>query len=476
MSVNETDHFHELRESLDDEDEPLFTGSNAHPMPTAPLIDPRPSSSPSKIAPPPLPSKKAPAAPMGGPTAPPRIGHQTGFKHAAARAEGAQVSVESLPAIPELPPAVYRPDSADPFQEPAEPRLTAGADQEERLRIFRSIIRGKEEALTRGRSMYQAVDTEAQQLRVVAQTLKAQLESAYSELQSMTEQAQQIQVLKDMLEKDTIRVDETEKRMDELVGRLASAEAQSRSLAAELADAQARERAANAHIDTERREREFVIESLDAAKEQSEHASNEVRRIRDTLVAVTQERDLLADDLSLQVKRVADLEAQISAHETEPDSHDPEAEMRVTALEAQLRETQNVARHQLVDMQERASTAIDAVHEAEARLEAQQAEIDRLHREIDFRKSAAADLDDELKRLQSEEIVLKARLAELEQITEGPTKETAAVGSAAEIERLKADNANLKKKLVTAESAFEAAASLKAKVARLEAQLKGVKR
>jgi hypothetical protein len=38
---------------------------------------------------------------------------------------------------------------------------------------------------------------------------------------------------------------------------------------------------------------------------------------------------------------------------------------------------------------------------------------------------------------------------------------------------LKADLDKLKKKLVSAESAMEAAATLKSKVARLEAQLKG---
>jgi hypothetical protein len=40
------------------------------------------------------------------------------------------------------------------------------------------------------------------------------------------------------------------------------------------------------------------------------------------------------------------------------------------------------------------------------------------------------------------------------------------------VEKLKADVASLKKKLVAAENAAEAAALLKSKVARLEAQLK----
>ena len=45
----------------------------------------------------------------------------------------------------------------------------------------------------------------------------------------------------------------------------------------------------------------------------------------------------------------------------------------------------------------------------------------------------------------------------------------------AENEELRGDMASMKKKLVAAESAREAAATLKAKVSRLEAQLKGKK-
>jgi hypothetical protein len=47
-----------------------------------------------------------------------------------------------------------------------------------------------------------------------------------------------------------------------------------------------------------------------------------------------------------------------------------------------------------------------------------------------------------------------------------------AAPSSDELDVLRRDNANLKKKLALAENAIEAAASLKAKVARLEAQLK----
>jgi hypothetical protein len=63
--------------------------------------------------------------------------------------------------------------------------------------------------------------------------------------------------------------------------------------------------------------------------------------------------------------------------------------------------------------------------------------------------------------------VLQARVAEAE--SRGRSADTA---GAEEIEKLKANVAALKRKLVAAENAAEAAALLKSKVARLEAQLK----
>ena len=82
--------------------------------------------------------------------------------------------------------------------------------------------------------------------------------------------------------------------------------------------------------------------------------------------------------------------------------------------------------------------------------------------------------------MQAQEIQLKLRIQELEEEQEAPTATNlmaqpavANGASSAELEKLKAENANLKKKLMSAETAIEAAASLKSKVAKLEAQLKG---
>jgi predicted nucleic acid-binding Zn-ribbon protein len=85
-------------------------------------------------------------------------------------------------------------------------------------------------------------------------------------------------------------------------------------------------------------------------------------------------------------------------------------------------------------------------------------------------------IEQEFRAMQGQEIQLKLRIQELEEREEAPTATNLVPVQAApnaEFEKLKVEYANLKKKLMSAETAIEAAASLRAKVAKLEAQLKG---
>ena len=84
----------------------------------------------------------------------------------------------------------------------------AGGDPEEKLKTFRTILKQKEETLARGRSLYKAVDEEAATIRSLAEKLKFQLEATQAEVSRNNEYPQQIQSLKEMLEKDTIRADD----------------------------------------------------------------------------------------------------------------------------------------------------------------------------------------------------------------------------------------------------------------------------
>jgi DNA repair exonuclease SbcCD ATPase subunit len=109
--------------------------------------------------------------------------------------------------------------------------------------------------------------------------------------------------------------------------------------------------------------------------------------------------------------------------------------------------------------------------QVEASLQAQQAERESLEQRLAELESA----------LQLEQTQRASVEQELEQARATPAAPAAGGGAApaeliAERDKLKADVAAMKKKLMAAETAIEAAATYKAKLARLEAQLKGGKK
>jgi chromosome segregation ATPase len=162
---------------------------------------------------------------------------------------------------------VPRPTGSDPFQEAPEPRLPPGGDPEEKLRAFRTMVKLKDEALARGRGLYAAVDQEAQALRQVALQIKSQLEAALVEAARGAEYPQQILALKEMLEKDTIRAESAERKMDELVSRLAESDADRKDLTQALAEIETQFSEQKAQLEAERQTREQLAEELVGAKE-----------------------------------------------------------------------------------------------------------------------------------------------------------------------------------------------------------------
>jgi chromosome segregation ATPase len=101
--------------------------------------------------------------------------------------------------------------------------------------------------------------------------------------------------------------------------------------------------------------------------------------------------------------------------------------------------------------------------------------------ELESRPAPAAPTG-ELDKLKAEIATLKKNVPELEKLKaelaalkKAPAP-AAGGASSEELEKLRSDNAAMKKKLAAAETAMEAAASLKTKVAKLEAQLKAPKK
>ncbi|MCA2978665.1 MAG: hypothetical protein INH37_10300, partial [Myxococcaceae bacterium] len=263
MAATEADPLSELRDELNADDEPLFAPAAAQ--------KPQPASAPQSAPP--------PAAPPGPPPLPPPLPRraltQTGSLPVAtaliAASPGPAAAVPptqyQVTGLPALPPQVQRPAGPDPFQELPEPRLPPGADPEEKLRVFRAVIKGKDEALTRGRALVAALDAEAQQLRALATQLRAQVEVAAIELQKAQEYPPQLALLREQLERATARGTDAEHRAQGLVARAAEVDAERRTLASALAGLEAQTRTLGALVEEERRAREQLTAELASTRE-----------------------------------------------------------------------------------------------------------------------------------------------------------------------------------------------------------------
>lgn len=313
----------DLRESLDDDDEPLGAPppaarpapSRATPTKATTPAKGLPTSAPAKPppvgAPPPLPRK--PPAPTQGPGTNP-IPSQTSSGRSGLHKPVPVAPVE----VPGLPPSVIRPTSADPFQEPPEPRMPAGGDPEEKVKTFRTILKLKEETLARGRSLYKAVDDEAVTLRTLAGKLGGELEAALVEAARGREYPQQIQSLKEMLEKDTIRADDAEKQMDALVAQLAESDVERKDLSQALAEVESQFTAAKEELTLERKSREGLADELIGAKEALSNAQDRVAELGEkaseaqgALEATTEQHAVVSQELETAQQELEDVRQEL---------------------------------------------------------------------------------------------------------------------------------------------------------------------
>ncbi len=422
----EEDPLLELRDSLEDSDEPLFAPRPPRPASATATpargVVPAPRSS----APPPLPPGRKPI-PNAGPTGPsPSTLAKTGaFKPAPPGAD----------AHP-LPQTVVRPaPGQDPFQEPPEPRLPAGGDPEEKLKTFRTILKQKEETLARGRSLYRAVDEEAISVRAVAEKLKVELHAALLEAARGDAYPEQIQSLKEMLEKDTIRADDAEKRMDALVAQLAEGEAERKDLSQALVEVESQFTETTHRLEGERQTRVALAEELIGAKEalstaqdrvadlgaRTSEAQGALEATTEQLALVSQELEtaqLQRETLELEVTEGAQLRTELeamTARVSDLGEKLAESEGKATALEGEQewsKSSLDQAQARVTELEEK--TADDAL-----KLDALSRQVAALTTEGEAAEAEksdalgrAADLDGQLNQTRDE---LQAVSAELEE-------------------------------------------------------------
>ena len=514
---DESDPLQDLRDSLADEDDGVA-------FPSRP-----PAVSPSaKGAPPPLPPKRSvppKPPPQTGEVALPKITAPLGAVIPAA------APASSLPLT--IPGQVMRPPPGDPFQEPPEPRLSSAADPEDKLKFFRQVVKGKEEALARGRALYAAVDHEAISLRSVVNQLKAALDEAQGNASRYTEANEQVLALKDLLEKDTVRAEAAERKMDELIARLAEGEVERQDLSQAVNEVETQLHASQDLLAQEKKAKEKALAELHEAQqglsaaqvrvaeltqEQSDAAAHqeaveslsaEVLALKKSLRAVTAERDAALAELASTDSRLKASEAQAeellgdvaakASLEAELNDVRREGQTRLSALEDQLRESQTLARSQVQSLQKKLHSAEEQVkafeseragHEealAQARQETDAASTKKIRDELNLANKkameATAALQKERKEREALAQALQDATARLEEHTAiaadntqpNATSPAVVAAQAEEVARLEKEVASMKKKLVAAETAMETVGQLRAKVTRLEAQAKGGK-
>lgn len=347
--------------------------------------------------------------------------------------------------------AVSRPD---PFQEPPQPRLPVGADLEAKLEYFRQAVRQKDETLDRARSLYVERVAEVEQLRAASAALSAELR----ELKENGSSA--------------------EDRVDELCRQLATKVAERMHLTRALAEANAKLEGGQRYIEAQRAAHSALEESLESERIRAAELEGELQAAREALAQAEAERARIAAEkaeLAVALETATWRASSTDGGLAEADAHALAAERAARqAAEEALAQERDRARAPLADLHAALGEELEEEKKAKAAAEKALAQAEAaLDEERAARASAEATLAEEkgTNAALSEEVALLT--AELSQPHEAIISDHESVDfGGAEREELKAEIAGLKRKLVAAETALEAAASLRQKVARLEAQIR----
>jgi chromosome segregation ATPase len=345
------------------------------------------------------------------------------------------------------------------------------------LEAKKSEAQGNLDAIT---EQYQAVITENERLTTQVETTSANIERATEELKAQMERASQelksvwAERNQAVQERDAVRGETQglQTRIEELEIELADAktraEGQSRQAAQELEAQASALDAEAASLRDEVEQLKAQLSHLQSEKAQvRQQADQHARRIKEELTASTQ-------------RKIAEVQTALMSEEqrrAESEALLAEAEGRAEHLAHQVS-----ALEQQVGASKSDQGAVRRLQEEVANTQRRAMELQTLlqkeRRDKDLLEKRAASADGGRKELTDRIATLETTIARLRSESES-LKAPAAHSPSAELlwerDKLRADLISMKKKLVAAESAIEAAASLKLKVARLEAMLKGKK-
>jgi chromosome segregation ATPase len=415
-----------------------------------------------------------------------------------------------LPAPLPLPSPGSRMDG-DPFHEPPDPRPPRTALPDERIEFLRTVVRQKDETLARGRAIYAEREQEMQQLRVAAETLRAQLDAALKQLAPLQDLPRRLEETQAALEAERSRVAQIAWRTDELEREARTGQEDHRELAVALAEVEANLQGVEADLDRERSEKAALEAASDqeraqlqATLEHERAVSAELQEkltsangaiadlerevaglstaraeiqgdlfaVQEQYETITQENQRLSMDLQRHglVSRAASAERDAASAERDMLRNELEsavrerdfARARIQTLEAD-RSHAAPQRNRSDDTRGRAQLSAQAmarIVELEEELARRVEDLDRARGRVEDADARARDLD----------AALATARAQVERTFASSESSGALI---AERDKLKSDLAGMKKKLVAAENAIETVGALKAKIAKLEAQLKG---
>ena len=303
-----------------------------------------------------------------------------------------------------MPQALPRP-SGDPFQEPPEPRPPRGIALDEKLEYFRSVLKLKEETLTRARSVYEQRDLEAARLREVALALKGQLDEVLPQLGQLRYLPARLEQLQAALEQERTRADGAEGQSSSLEQQLAASEADRRDLARALAEVEAELPGVRAALDEEKLARAAVAEELATVKDSLQSTEEKARQLEvekleamgslDAVNGQYQEMATVADRLEHERDRLADevrtLTTERSAASTERDLARGELE-GLSAEADKLRKDLGGARQTLTNLETEHGRSRSSVTDLEGRVRYLAGELDEARQRSQALEESAAQM------------------------------------------------------------------------------------
>ncbi|WP_245918763.1 hypothetical protein [Melittangium boletus] len=359
----------------------------------------------------------------------------------------------------DFPEAPGRPvGAADPFAEPAEPRLPAGASSEETIAHLRALLKQKADTLTRARTLYEDRDSELRASRIAETTLRGQLVEAQGQLVSLKVLSAQKEQSSAALTRESARTAASEAQVARLEDELRRVEEDRKDLSRALAEVEAELARLNDELVNERDSRGAIAEELIGAKEAlslaqdrvselvTEHVETqgalesvrdeyqatlaELEHTAEQLQTALRERELIAAERAGLSARVAQLEAALSETEWSHSSLE-EVQARSRELEEErgdLSARLEDAETEMVRLRDRMDSDTAALTEV---AEAAESNVARLEEELRAATADRQDLSRALAEVEAELGTLRAQVAQRDSEAED--------GAALEVEELHAD-------------------------------------